>query len=99
MMLFILKGFTKPLNKFSTEQIYFERFFTLLPILLFYSATYLKYWLTNIGQLGNCKKRRLEKSKLSVVQVKYFDHINGDGVDVNFAEGIFMHAKSCHNTF
>ena len=49
MMLFILKGFTKPLNKFRTEQIYFERFFTLLPILLFYSATYLKYWLTNIG--------------------------------------------------
>ena len=33
----------------------------------------------NICELGNCKKRTLEKSKLFVVQVKYFDQISGSG--------------------
>ena len=64
MMLFVIRSFTKPLEKVSTEQISFEKFF--------YSAIYLKYSLMILANFLTFKAHDSSKAfnKVVVVVIK-----------------------------
>ena len=64
MMFFVLKRSTKPEEKLKYRQIYFEIFF--------YSAIYLKYWLTTLANLAPFKAHDSSKAfnNLVVVMIK-----------------------------
>ena len=66
MMLFVLKRFSKPEEKLSTEQIYLEI------SLYLYLAIYFKYWLTTLANLITFKAHDSSKAfnNLVVVTIK-----------------------------